>query len=70
MTSKCMYAALDYLFILRLYLLLFILRCASAANVVCKDDHVFGSRNILLRHILAITIAAELCNYINKNLIN
>jgi hypothetical protein len=27
-------------------------RCASAANVVCRDDHVFGSRNILLRHIL------------------
>jgi hypothetical protein len=27
-------------------------RCASAANVVFRDDHVFGSRNILLRHIL------------------
>jgi hypothetical protein len=27
-------------------------RCASAANAVCRDDHVFGSRNILLRHIL------------------
>jgi hypothetical protein len=27
-------------------------RCASAANVVCRDDHVSGSRNILLRHIL------------------
>jgi hypothetical protein len=27
-------------------------RCASAANVVCRDDHVFRSRNILLRHIL------------------
>jgi hypothetical protein len=27
-------------------------RCASAANVVCRDDHVFGSSNILLRHIL------------------
>jgi hypothetical protein len=27
-------------------------RCASAANAVCSDDHVFVSRNILLRHIL------------------
>jgi hypothetical protein len=27
-------------------------RCASAANAVCSDDHVFGSRNNLLRHIL------------------
>jgi hypothetical protein len=27
-------------------------RCASAAIVVCKDDHMFGSRYILLRHIL------------------
>jgi hypothetical protein len=26
-------------------------RCASAANVVFRDDHVFGTRNILLRHI-------------------
>jgi hypothetical protein len=23
-----------------------------AANVVCRDDHVFRSRNILLHHIL------------------
>jgi hypothetical protein len=27
-------------------------RCASAANFVCRDYHVFGSRNILLIHIL------------------
>jgi hypothetical protein len=27
-------------------------RCASAANVVCSDDHVFGSRNIFFRNIL------------------
>jgi hypothetical protein len=25
-------------------------RCASAANVVCKDDDVFGARNLLLSH--------------------
>jgi hypothetical protein len=25
---------------------------ASAANVVCRDADVFGSRNILLRHFL------------------
>jgi hypothetical protein len=27
-------------------------RCASAANVVCRDVDVFGARNVLLNHIL------------------
>jgi hypothetical protein len=27
-------------------------RCASAANAVCRDDHLFVSRNILLRRLL------------------
>jgi hypothetical protein len=27
-------------------------RCASAANVVCRDVDVFGARNIFLRHFL------------------
>jgi hypothetical protein len=27
-------------------------RCASAADAVCSDDHVFGSRNFLLRRLL------------------
>jgi hypothetical protein len=27
-------------------------RCASAANAVCSDDHVFVSRNILLHRLL------------------
>jgi hypothetical protein len=27
-------------------------RCASAANVVCRDVDVFASGNILLRHFL------------------
>jgi hypothetical protein len=27
-------------------------RCASTVNVFCRDDHVFGSRNFLLRHNL------------------
>jgi hypothetical protein len=27
-------------------------RCASAANAVCSDDHVFVSRNFLLRRLL------------------
>jgi hypothetical protein len=27
-------------------------RYASAANAICSDDHVFGSRNILLRRLL------------------
>jgi hypothetical protein len=40
--------------------------------IVCRDDHAFGSRNILLRCLLkyapvVITTIAELCNYINKN---
>jgi hypothetical protein len=27
-------------------------RCASAANVVCRDADIFGARNVLLNHIL------------------
>jgi hypothetical protein len=27
-------------------------RCASAANVVCRNVDVFGARNVLLNHIL------------------
>jgi hypothetical protein len=27
-------------------------RCASAANVVCKDVDVFGTRNLLLSHLI------------------
>jgi hypothetical protein len=27
-------------------------RCASVADVVCRDVDVFGARNILLRHLL------------------
>jgi hypothetical protein len=29
-----------------------IIRCASAANVVCKDVDVFGARNLLLSHFV------------------
>jgi hypothetical protein len=27
-------------------------RCASAANVVCRNVDVFGAKNVLLNHIL------------------
>jgi hypothetical protein len=27
-------------------------RCASVANVVCRDVYVFGAKNVLLNHIL------------------
>jgi hypothetical protein len=29
-------------------------RCASAANVVCRDVDVFGAKNLLLNHIIII----------------
>jgi hypothetical protein len=27
-------------------------RCASAANIVCKDVDIFGAKNVPLNHIL------------------
>jgi hypothetical protein len=27
-------------------------RCASAANVVCRNAHVFRAKNVILNHIL------------------
>jgi hypothetical protein len=27
-------------------------RCASAANVVCRDVDIFGAKNVLINHIL------------------
>jgi hypothetical protein len=38
-------------------------RCASAANVVCRDVDVFGANNVLLNHIIVIVITI-VCMYV------
>jgi hypothetical protein len=41
-------------------------RCASAANVVCRDVDVFGAKNVLLYHILYVLIVItiiSICKY-------
>jgi hypothetical protein len=30
-------------------------RCASAANIVCRDFDVFGNHNVSLEHVLLLT---------------
>jgi hypothetical protein len=45
-------------------------RCASAANVVCRDVDVFAARNVLLSRfynvIIIIIIIWMLCDYTNE----
>jgi hypothetical protein len=43
-------------------IIIIIARCASAANVVCRDVDVFGARNVLLSRLLYYGIILTIKN--------
>jgi hypothetical protein len=44
-------------------------RYASAGNVVCRDDDVFGARNVLLKRVLYYAIIVTIIELLNRIII-